>query len=188
MPKGSEEGIIKGMYLLKEGKKKNKHHAQLLGSGTILREVIAAAELLEKDYNVDCDIWSVTSFNELRREASDVERYNMLHPESKPRQSYVTQCLRDREGPAIAATDYIRTYAEQIRPFIPQTYTVLGTDGFGRSDTRANLREFFEVHRYYIVIATLKTLLDSGKIEAGVISTAIKQYGIDSNKPNPITV
>ena len=188
IPKGAEKGIIKGMYLLKEGKKNNKLHAQLLGSGTILREVIAAAELLEKDYSVSCDIWSVTSFNELSREANDVERYNMLHPESEPRQSYVAQCMHDRKGPAIAATDYIRTYADQIRPYISQSYTVLGTDGFGRSDTRVKLREFFEVNRYYIVIATLKALLDSNEIEASVVSEAIKKYGIDSDKPNPITV
>ncbi|MBN1379051.1 MAG: pyruvate dehydrogenase (acetyl-transferring), homodimeric type [Gammaproteobacteria bacterium] len=186
MPKEVEAGIIKGMYLLQEGSKKNKLHAQLLGSGAILREVIAAAELLEKDFSVSCDIWSVTSFNELRREASDVERYNMLHPEEQPRQSYVAKCMQDSKGPAVAATDYIRTYAEQIRPYINQRYTVLGTDGFGRSDTRIKLREFFEVNRYYIAVATLKALADNGEIEAAKVKEAIKRYGIDSNKPNPL--
>jgi pyruvate dehydrogenase E1 component len=188
MPEGVEEGIIKGMYLLQEGDKKSKLHAQLLGSGTILREVIAAAELLQKDYSVACDIWSVTSFNELRREASDAGRFNLLHPENKPRRSYVSQCMQNRKGPAIAATDYIRTYAEQIRPYIEQRYTVLGTDGFGRSDMRVNLRNFFEVNRYYIVIATLKALADNSEIEIKTVGEAIGKYGIDIEKPNPLTV
>lgn len=188
MPKGVEKDIVKGMYLFKEGGKRHKLHAQLLGSGTILREVIAAAELLEQDYKVSCDIWSVTSFNELRREGSDVERYNRLHPEHKPRQSFVTHCMHDRKGPAVAATDYIRIYAEQIRPYINRPYTVLGTDGFGRSDTRENLREFFEVNRYYIAAATLKALADSGEIEVATVSKAIKKFGINTDKPNPLTV
>ncbi len=188
MPEGVEEGIIKGMYLLQEGNKKNKLRVQLLGSGTILREVLAAAELLQKDFNVASDIWSVTSFNELQRDGVDAQRYNMLHPEAKPRQSYVAECMAKRKGPAIAATDYIRTYAEQIRPFMDRHYTVLGTDGFGRSDTRVKLREFFEVNCYYIVVATLKALADTGEIEAGKVSEAIKKYKLDPKKPNPITV
>jgi pyruvate dehydrogenase E1 component len=188
MPAGAEDGIIKGMYLLREGNKKKKLHAQLLGSGTILREVIAAADLLESDFNVSCDIWSVTSFNELRRDGIAAERHNLLHPEGKPQASYVSQCFKNRKGPAIAATDYVRNYADQIRSYMDRPYRVLGTDGFGRSDTRAALREFFEVNRHYIVVAVLKTLADMGEIEAAVVSKAIKQYGIDPNKPNPVTV
>jgi pyruvate dehydrogenase E1 component len=188
MPQGVEDGILKGMYLLKEGNAKKKLHAQLLGSGTILREVLAAGELLEKDFNVSCDVWSVTSFNELRREGIDTERHNLLHPETKPRVSYVAQCLKGRKGPAVAATDYMRNYADQIRPYMDRAYTVLGTDGFGRSDTRERLRSFFEVNRYYVAIATLKALADAGEIEAAKVSEAIKKYGIDPEKPNPVTV
>jgi pyruvate dehydrogenase E1 component len=188
MPQGAEDGILKGMYLLKEGNAKKKLHAQLLGSGTILREVIAASELLEKDFNVTCDIWSVTSFNLLRREGIDTERHNLLHPEDKARISYVAQCLKGRKGPAVAATDYMRNYADQIRPYMDRAYTVLGTDGFGRSDTREHLRNFFEVNRYYVAVATLKALADAGEIEAGKVSEAIKKYGIDPKKPNPVTV
>ena len=187
MPKGAEDGIIKGMYLLQEGNKKNALRVQLLGSGTILREVIAAAELLEKDFSIASDIWSVTSFNELKRDAVETERYNMFHPEAKQKQSYVAECLDKQKGPAVAATDYIRMYADQIRAHIKLPYTVLGTDGFGRSDTREHLREFFEVNRYYVAIAALKALADSGKIETKQITAAIKKYGIDPNKPNPIT-
>jgi pyruvate dehydrogenase E1 component len=188
MPQGAEDGILKGMYLLKEGNAKKKLHAQLLGSGTILREVIAAGELLEKDFNVSCDVWSVTSFNQLRREGIDAERHNLLHPEAKARLSYVAQCFKGRKGPAVAATDYMRNYADQIRPYMDRPYTVLGTDGFGRSDTREHLRRFFEVNRYYVAIATLKALADAGEIEASKVSEAIKKYGIDPKKPNPVTV
>ncbi|MBI5436877.1 MAG: pyruvate dehydrogenase (acetyl-transferring), homodimeric type, partial [Nitrosomonadales bacterium] len=192
MPKGVEQGIIKGMYLFRglrtEGEKQKKPCVQLLGSGTILREVIAAAELLEKDFGVAADIWSVTSFNELRREGLDCERWNMLHPEAKRRASYVEQCLAPRSGPVIAATDYIKSYADQIRPYIPGRYKVLGTDGFGRSDTRKKLRRFFEVDRHYVAIAALKTLADEGAIDAKVVSKAIRLYGINPDKPNPVTV
>jgi pyruvate dehydrogenase E1 component len=188
MPEGAEQGILKGMYLLKEGNKKKKLRAQLLGGGTILREVIAAAELLDKDYNVACDIWSITSANELRRDGIDAERHNMLHPQSEPRTSYVAQCMAGRKGPAVAATDYIRNYADQIRPYMDRHYVVLGTDGFGRSDMRVKLREFFEVNRYYVAVATLKALADAGEIEAGKVSEAIKKYGINPDKPNPTTV
>lgn len=187
MPEGAEEGIIKGMYLLQESKKKSGLHVQLLGSGTILREVIAAAELLQQDFGVASDIWSVTSFNELKRDAIEVERYNMFHPEAKPKQSHVSQCLAKRKGPAVAATDYIRMYADQIRAHIDRPYVVLGTDGFGRSDTRKHLREFFEVNRYYVAVAALKALADNKEIEASKVSEAIKKYGIDPDKPNPIT-
>ncbi|OGT14964.1 MAG: pyruvate dehydrogenase (acetyl-transferring), homodimeric type [Gallionellales bacterium RIFCSPHIGHO2_02_FULL_57_16] len=192
MPKGVESEIIKGMYLLSEvGREKGegkKQKIQLLGSGTILREVIAAAELLEKDFGVASDIWSVTSFNELRRDGLDCERWNMLHPEAKPRVSHVGQCLARQGGPVIAATDYIKSYADQIRAFVPKSYTVLGTDGFGRSDTRKKLRGFFEVDRYYIVVAALKALADEGTIKAGEVSKAIKLYRINPDKPNPATV
>ncbi len=154
MPKGAEEGIIKGMYLFREHEKKGKAKAekptvQLMGSGTILREVIAAAELLEKDFGVASDIWSVTSFTELRRDGMDCERWNMLHPEQKLRVSHAEQCMSGRSGPVIAATDYMRSFADQIRGFLPRHFKVLGTDGFGRSDTRKKLRRFFEVDRHY---------------------------------------
>jgi pyruvate dehydrogenase E1 component len=190
MPKGAEEGIIKGMYLFSEGKSKSAKapRVQLMGSGTILRESIAAAELLEKDFGVAADIWSVTSFNELRREGLDAERWNMLHPEAKPRTSFVEQCLAKRQGPVIAATDYIKSFADQIRAFVPQKFKVLGTDGFGRSDTRKKLRGFFEVDRYYITIAALKALAEEGTIASSEVSKAIKLYKINPDKPNPTTV
>ncbi|MES9969753.1 MAG: pyruvate dehydrogenase (acetyl-transferring), homodimeric type [Candidatus Thiodiazotropha sp.] len=187
MPEGVEEGIVRGFYLLNSGGK-HKHRVQLLGSGTILREVIAAAELLEKEFKVSADVWSVTSFNELRRDGLDVERWNTLHPEEKPRLSYVTEKLSGQSGPVVAATDYIRSYADQIRPFINANYSVLGTDGFGRSDMRSQLRKFFEVNRYYIVIAALKALADQGEIKPDKVSQAIKKYKIDPEKPNPIEV
>jgi pyruvate dehydrogenase E1 component len=187
MPEGVEDGILKGMYLCKEGGRKKKR-VQLLGSGTILREVIAASELLEKDFSVSADVWSVTSFNELRREGLDAERWNMLHPEESPRVGYVEQQLAGRKGPVVAATDYIRSYADQIRPFIKGSYRVLGTDGYGRSDQRSQLRKFFEVNRYYIVLAALKSLADEGVIEASEVGKAIEKYRIDPEKPNPVTV
>ncbi len=190
MPKNCEDGIISGMYLLKKGKaSKGKNKAlrvQLLGCGSILNEVIAAAELLEKDFKINSDIWSVTSFNELAREGMAVARHNLLHPEAKPKESYVTQCLAGQEGPVIASTDHIRAYAEQIRAYVPAHYKVLGTDGFGRSDSRENLRRFFEIDRHFVVVAALKALSDEGVIEAKLVSKAIKLYKIDINKPNPI--
>ena len=187
MPEGVEEGILKGMYLLRKGGKK-KLKIQLLGSGTILREIIAGADLLKEDFGVDADIWSVTSFNELRREGLDVDRWNMLHPNDKPRECYVTQCLGNSKGPIIAATDYMKIYADQIRNFIPGRYEVLGTDGYGRSDTRKKLREFFEVNRYYVCIAALKSLADEGMIDLEKVDEAIKKYDINPDKPNPVTV
>ncbi|MET0066268.1 MAG: pyruvate dehydrogenase (acetyl-transferring), homodimeric type [Candidatus Thiodiazotropha sp.] len=187
MPEGVESGIVRGLYPLQEGGK-HKKRVQLMGSGTILREVIAAAELLEKDFKVSADVWSATSFNELRREGLEVERWNTLHPDAQPKVSYVTQCLEGRKGPVIAATDYVRSYADQIRGFVPGRYAVLGTDGYGRSDMRSQLRKFFEVNRYYVVIAALKALVDEGALEADVVSKAIKQYKIDPEKPNPMHV
>ncbi|WP_034292372.1 pyruvate dehydrogenase (acetyl-transferring), homodimeric type [Herbaspirillum sp. RV1423] len=186
---GQEEGIIKGLYLLNESGKKNKLRVQLLGSGTILREVIAAADLLRDDWKVDADVWSAPSFTLLAREGQDVERWNMLHPADAQRTSYFSQCLEKTEGPIVVSTDYMRTYAEQVRAFVPKerSYKVLGTDGFGRSDTRAKLREFFEVNRYYVAVAALKSLADEGKIKPSVVAEAIAKYGINPEKPNPVT-
>jgi pyruvate dehydrogenase E1 component len=190
MPKGVEAGIIKGMYLFSEGKGKTAKSptVQLLGSGTILRESIAAAEMLEKDFGVAADVWSVTSFNELRREGLDAERWNMLHPEAKQRISYVEECLAKRNGPVIASTDYMKSYADQIRGFLPKRFKVLGTDGFGRSDTRKKLRGFFEVDRNYICVAALKALAEEGTIAVTEVTRAIKLYKLNPDKPNPTTV
>jgi pyruvate dehydrogenase E1 component len=187
---GQEEGIIKGLYLLNEGGKENKLRVQLLGSGTILREVIAAADLLRDDWKVDADVWSAPSFTLLARDGQDVERWNMLHPAEAPKKSYFEQSLEGSEGPIVVSTDYMRTYAEQVRAFVPKgrSYKVLGTDGYGRSDTRAKLREFFEVNRYFVTVAALKSLADEGKIKPEVVAQAIAKYGIDPNKPNPVTL
>ncbi len=188
MPKGAEEGILKGMYQIQKSiGKKQKAQVQLLGSGTILREVMVAAELLDKDFGVVADIWSVTSFTELRREGLDVERWNRLHPEETPKVSYVEQCLAQSNGPTIASTDYMASFADQIRPFISHRYVVLGTDGYGRSDTRKQLRKHFEVDRHWVVVATLKALADEGTLPASKVTAAIKKYGINPEKPNPLT-
>ncbi|MEA2679622.1 MAG: pyruvate dehydrogenase component, partial [Candidatus Binataceae bacterium] len=188
MPEGAQEGILRGMYLLRDGGKGKGARVQLLGSGTILREVIAAADLLLNDYGVISDVWSVPSFTELRRDGLEVERWNMLHPTSAQKRSYVETCLSDRPGPAIAATDYMKAFADQIRPCIPKRYRVLGTDGYGRSDYRARLRSFFEVDRYYVAIAALKSLADEESIPASTVAAAIRKYGVDPEKPNPATV
>jgi pyruvate dehydrogenase E1 component len=189
MPAGAEQGIIKGLYRLHEGEgKKGVTRVQLLGCGTILREAIAAAELLRDDFGVAADVWSAPSFNELARDGRDVERWNRLHPEAPPRVSWVQTCLQDSAGPIIAATDYKRSFAEQIRAYVPRRYSVLGTDGYGRSDSRENLRRFFEVDRYHIVVAALKALADDGQLEAKTVSQAIAKYGIDPETPNPVTV
>ena len=187
MPKGAEPGILKGMYQLKKGGR-GKIRVQLLGSGTILREVIAAAKMLEEEYSVPADVWSVTSFSELRREALEIERWNERHPEKKPRASYVASCLADCEGPFVAATDYIKTVPDQIRQWVPGTYRTLGTDGYGRSDSRAALREFFEVDRKSIVVAALKALADQGALDAESVTRAIRKLGIDPEKPDPVTL
>jgi pyruvate dehydrogenase E1 component len=189
MPEGAEEGIRRGMYLFKAGSRKKKR-VQLMGSGTILREVIEAAELLEKDWGVAADVWSVTSFTELRRDGLDVDRWNMLHPlEKKPRVPYVSETLAGYKGPAIAATDYMRAFPEQIRPHLGERrFVTLGTDGYGRSDMRSQLRKFFEVNRYYVVVAALKALVDEGEVESSAVAQAIKTYKIDPDKPNPTTV
>lgn len=187
---GQEEGIIKGLYQLQKSEASTKHRVQLLGSGTILREVIAAAELLQSDWGIAADVWSAPSFTLLARDGQDAERWNMLHPTEDARLPYITQCLKDTTGPIVVSTDYMRTFAEQVRAFIPKdrSYKVLGTDGFGRSDSRAKLREFFEVNRYFVVIAALKSLADEGALSASVVAQAIAKYGINADKPNPVTV
>jgi pyruvate dehydrogenase E1 component len=192
LKKGQEQGILKGMYRLREGPAGSGTgmsipRVQLLGSGTILREVIAAAEVLEKDWGVAGDVWSVTSFTELRRDGIDAERWNLLHPGERQRKAYVTDQLERTAGPIVAATDYVRLFADQIRPYVPggRSYRVLGTDGFGRSDTRAKLREFFEVNRHFVVLSSLKALADEGAVPATKVVEAIKRYGMEPDKPNP---
>jgi len=187
LPKGVEEGILRGMYLLHIGKP-GKVRVNLLGSGTILREVLAAAELLEEEFGVPADVFSVTSFSELRREALDVERWNLLHPGDRRRTPYVSQCLAGHDGPFVAATDYMRTVPDQVRQWVPGRYHVLGTDGFGRSDSRAALRGFFEVDRRYVALAALKALADEGRLDLGTVRGAIARFGIDPETPNPVTV
>ncbi len=189
LPEGAEEGIRKGLYLFKKGEgNDSKPTVQLLGCGTILREVIAAAELLEQDFGVAADIWSATSFNELRRDAMAAERWSLLHPDAEPRQSHVAASLNDRLGPVIAATDYMRTFPEQIRPYLTARFVTLGTDGYGRSDSRAQLRKFFEVNRHYVAVAALKALADDGALPMAKVSEAIAKYGIDPERPCPWTV
>jgi len=184
---GTEEQIIKGMYLLEEGKKKTPR-VNLLGSGTILRESQAARELLEKEWGVAANVWSCPSFNELARDGQDAERWNLLHPTATPRVPFVAQQLDKHTGPVVASTDYMKNYAEQIRAFIPKgrTYRVLGTDGFGRSDFRSKLREHFEVNRHYIVVAALKSLADEGTLPLATVAQAIAKYGINTEKINPL--
>jgi pyruvate dehydrogenase E1 component len=187
MPEGAEDGIIKGMHLIRAADAKAKgHRVQLLGCGAILREVLAGADLLQKDFGINADIWSVTSFTELKREAHDCERWNMLHPGEPERVPYVTQKLAERgDGPVIASTDYMKLFADQIRPFVPAKYRVLGTDGYGRSDYRKALRSFFEVDRHFVAVAALKALADENKVPSTKVAEAIKKYGIDPEKSNP---
>jgi pyruvate dehydrogenase E1 component len=187
MPEAARDGILRGMYLFRESELESPR-VQLLGSGAILREVLAAAELLESEHGVGADVWSVTSFTELRRDGIEVERWNMLHPVSEPRRAYVAECLAEREGPVVASTDYIRTFADQIRQWVPGTYQVLGTDGFGRSDYRRALRRFFEVDRHYVTVAALKSLADQGAVEPARVQEAIERYQIDPAAPPPTTV
>ncbi|MES2261921.1 MAG: pyruvate dehydrogenase (acetyl-transferring), homodimeric type [Pseudomonadota bacterium] len=189
LKEGQEEGILKGLYLLQEGDKEAKQRVQLIGSGTILRESIFAAELLKNDWNIAADVWSAPSLTLVAREGQDCDRWNMVNPAKEQRVPYVTGLLKDTTGPIVATTDYMRAFAEQIRAYMPKdrTYKVLGTDGFGRSDSRAKLREFFEVNRYYITVASLKALADEGKIAVSVVEQAIAKYGINADKPNPVT-
>lgn len=185
MPEGAAPGIIQGMYAFKKSLKPAIHHVQLLGSGAILREVIKAASILEQDYHVTADIWGVTSFNELRRDKDSVERYNRLHPTETPKVAYITECLKNSEGPVIAATDYMRLFADQVRSAVPNPYHVLGTDGFGRSDSRANLRDFFEVNANMVVYTALKALADIGNISMDVVVKAAKELHIDADRADP---
>lgn len=188
MKPGQEEGILKGMYLLQEGEKNLPHRVQLLGSGTITHEMLSAVDLLRDDWNVAADIWSVTSFTMVAREGNEIERWNRMHPDETPRIPYATECLKNTSGPIIASTDYVRLFAEQIRAYIPEgrSYTVLGTDGFGRSDTRANLRHLFEIDRYYVTLAALEALAGTGDIPVGTVAEAIEKYGMNKDKPNPV--
>ena len=192
MPDGVEEGILRGMYLVREsGAPKGSESAprvQLLGSGTILREVLAAAELLEEDYDVAADVWSATSFTELRRDGMRAERWNLLHPSQAPRESYVARCLRERRGPVVAASDYVKLFADQIRPYVPRTYLSLGTDGYGRSDTRASLRRFFEVDRHFVALSALKALAEDGDVPGARVADAISRYRIDPDKSDPLSI
>ena len=188
LPEGTEEGIVRGIYQLKQSDKQSVNRVKLLGSGTILREVEEAAVLLEKDWDVAADIFSVTSYNELARDGSDTKRWNMLHPGETPKIPYITETLGDSEDPVISSTDYMKMYADQVREYIPGTFMTLGTDGFGRSDTREKLRDFFEVDRRYVVVASLHALAENNKIASSRVNDAIEKYGIDSSKPNPVTL
>lgn len=187
MPEGVVSGIIKGMYLLQRNSRQAGEAVtvQLLGSGTILREVLAAATILQADFSILADVWSVTSFNELRRDGLSVTRWNMLHPQAKRKKSYVTECLDNTEGPVVASSDYMKIYADQIREFVPRAYNVLGTDGFGRSDSREKLRHFFEVDRYFIVLSALRALADEGTIETKVITKALQMFDIKADRADP---
>ncbi len=186
LPAGVEDGIVRGLYLLEAEAGSHPRQVQLLGSGSILREVRAAAQILREQFDVGADVWSVTSFNELRRDGLAVERWNRLHPGQPKRQSHVERCLGERRGPVIASTDYMKLYAEQIRQWVPAPYKVLGTDGFGRSDTRARLRHFFEVDRHWVVLAALEALVERGELQAGVLGEAMQRFAIDPEKPNPL--
>ncbi len=188
LPEGAEAGILKGMYRFRAGAAGPGARVQLLGSGTILNEVIAAAGLLEQDWGIAADVWSCPSFTLLARDGVETARWNLLHPAATPRLSYVEQCLKDAEGPVIASTDYVRAFAEQIRPYVPRRYKVLGTDGFGRSDTRENLRHFFEVDRHWVTVASLAALAEDGRLDRARVGEAIGKYGLDPEKPNPLTV
>jgi len=183
--KSVESGILKGMYLFKEFNKYKKTKIQLLGSGTILREMIAAAEILQNEYNIDSSVWSVTSFSELRKEALEIERYNLLNPEKNPKKNYIEECLGSVQGPIVAASDYLRLNSDQIRPFLRKSFYSFGTDGYGRSDTRKKLRKFFEVDKEHIVTYSLSVLAKEQLIPSKYAKEAIKKYNIDENKPMP---
>ena len=185
MPKDCKKGILKGMYLLKELNNKGKTKIQLLGCGAILREMISAAEILSKEYNIDSDIWSVTSFNELRKDGMETERRNLLNPGEKSKKSYVQKCLEKREGPIIAASDYVRSYADQIRHYLSKSFYSFGTDGYGRSDSRKKLRKFFEVDKEHIVAYALSALAKEQLIPSKQAKKAMKKYSIDKGKPIP---
>jgi pyruvate dehydrogenase E1 component len=190
-PEGVDDGILRGLYLLRAGEAagKNAPRVQLLGSGAILREVLAAADMLRDDFGVVADVWSATSYTLLRRDGLEVDRWNMLHPTETPRRAYVTQALDGHDGPIVAASDYMKTFADEIRPYVgARRFHALGTDGYGRSDTRAQLRAFFEVDRRYVALAALTELANDGKIERTRVAEAIAKYGLDPEKPSPVTV
>jgi pyruvate dehydrogenase E1 component len=188
MPEGVEQAILKGMYSFRKGGKGKGPRVQLLGSGVIFREAMAAADLLKKDWGVEADLWSCPSFTELARDGQDCARWNLLHPTEPQRTPHITALLKDTAGPIIASTDYIRLFADQVRPYVPRAYTVLGTDGFGRSDTRENLRHFFEVDRHWIVLASLRALADEGQIDKKKVAEAAAKYALDQHKSNPVKV
>jgi pyruvate dehydrogenase E1 component len=190
MPEGAAPGIVRGMYRFRAGAPPagKAPRVQLLGSGAIFREVIAAADLLKSHWNVDADLWSCPSFTELARDGMSVARENMFHPGAPRKRSYVETCLADTAGPVVAATDYVRAFAEQIRPYVPRRYVVLGTDGFGRSDTREKLRRFFEVDRHHVAVAALRALAEDGTLPPSAAADAIKRYGIDPDRPPPWTI
>jgi len=185
MPEGAEGGIIKGMYKIRSTEVPT---LRLLGSGPLMKEVLEAADLLYQDWEIDAGIWCVTSFSELRREAEEVERWNLLHPDKKQKKSHLERKFKNNKVPTVAVSDYVKMVSEQIAPYVPGPYYALGTDGFGRSESRENLRHFFEVDRYYIVLAGIRALGLSGKIEKTKMQEAVKEYGIDPEKPSPITV
>jgi pyruvate dehydrogenase E1 component len=191
MPAGAEDGILRGMYLLRDGGRqaKGQPRVQLMGSGAILREVIAGAELLREDWGVVADVWSTTSLTLLHRDGESAVRWNLLHPKDEPRVPYVRAQLEGHAGPVVVATDYVKTFAEQIRPFVgARGFHALGTDGYGRSDTRKQLRAFFEVDRRWVALAALNALAADGAVERGVVAEAIAKYGLDPAKPEPTTV
>jgi pyruvate dehydrogenase E1 component len=187
MPSGVEDGILKGMYLMQVGGQ-GQIRVQLMGSGTILREVLGAAELLARDFDIPSDVWSVTSFNELRRDALAVERWNQLHPEETPRKCYLETCLADRKGPYIAATDYMKIVPDQVQRWMPGQFVSLGTDGYGRSDARKALRQHFEVDKRYIAVTALKALADEGVLDLKTVTQAIDKYEIDPDRPDPVNL
>ena len=187
IPKHAKKGdILKGMYLFKEFRNKGKSIVQLFGSGSILNETIKAAEILSKDFGIDSDVWSITSYSEIQRDGAEILRWNQLHPDKKPKETYIQKCLKGRSGPVIAASDYIRSHVDQIRPYINSSFYTLGTDGYGRSDTRKELRKFFEVNKESIIVNTLSALSHEQKIASKVVNDAIKKYKIDPEKPYPI--
>jgi pyruvate dehydrogenase E1 component len=188
MPEGAEADIVKGMYSLRKGAESNGPRVQLLGSGTILNEVIAAAKLLKDDWGVEADLWSCPSFTELARDGQEVDRQNLLNPLAEPKVSHVARLLKGAQGPVIASTDYVRAFSEQIRAFVPGRYVTLGTDGYGRSDTREALRHFFEVDRYWVTVTALKALADEGTIDRSKVAQALEKYKLDPAKPNPMSV
>jgi len=188
MPAGVEEGIKRGIYRFREAGIEGKHKVRLLGGGVILHEVLAAAEMLEKEWNIGAEVYSITSFNELARDGLDAERWNMLHPNDEPQVPYIARILPQGEGPIVSSTDYMKAYSDQVREYVSDTFVALGTDGFGRSDTREKLREFFEVNRNYVTVAALYALQNDGEIDAVTVAKAVQQYGIDPDKPNPATV